>query len=108
MIADGIIYLKSFSFDFLIIPFVFCINGFLIGGGHTLFTLVNSLLSSVLLRAPICYYFFGVTMGWGLWGVGLGVPAASAGALLLIIVFLLSEKWKHNAVKSVSPVAGME
>jgi putative MATE family efflux protein len=96
MIRDGVTYLRSFSFDFLIIPFVFCINGFLIGGGHTMFTLLNSLLSSVLLRVPVCY-FLGVSAGWGLFGVGLGAPAASAGTLLLIAGYLVSGKWRHNA-----------
>jgi putative MATE family efflux protein len=98
MIRDGVDYLRSFAFDFLFIPFVFCINGLLIGGGHTLFTLINSILSSVLLRVPVCY-FFGITLGWGLRGVGLGAPTASAGVLLLIIVYLFTGKWKHNVIR---------
>ncbi|QQO08500.1 MATE family efflux transporter [Breznakiella homolactica] len=102
MIENGITYLRSFSFDFLIIPYVFCINGFLIGGGHTLFTLVNSLLSSILLRVPVCY-FFGVILDWGLFGVGLGAPVASAGTLLIIVIFLVSGRWKHNAVQVDQP-----
>jgi putative MATE family efflux protein len=97
MIQDGVTYLRSFSYDFLLIPFIFCINGFLIGGGHTLFTLINSLLSSVLLRVPVCYVL-GITMDWGLKGIGLGAPAASAGVLLVIIIYLGSGKWKKNAV----------
>jgi putative MATE family efflux protein len=98
MIRDGTAYARSFAWDFLIIPFVFCINGFLIGGGHTFFTMVNSLLSSVILRIPVCY-IFGISLGWGLRGVGLGAPAASAGVLLLIIVYMCTGKWKHNAVR---------
>jgi Na+-driven multidrug efflux pump len=98
MIRDGVAYARSFAWDLLIVPFVFCINGFLIGGGHTFFTMINSLLSSVILRAPVCY-IFGVTLGWGLTGVGLGAPAASAGVLLVIVVFMLTGRWKHNAVR---------
>jgi putative MATE family efflux protein len=97
MIQDGVTYLRSFSWDFLIIPFVFCINGFLIGGGHTLFTMINSMLSAVILRVPVCY-FFGITLGWGLRGVGMGAPAASAGVFLVIIAYLFTGKWKHNAI----------
>jgi Na+-driven multidrug efflux pump len=99
MIQDGVVYLRSFSYDFLLIPFIFCINGFLIGGGHTMFTLINSLLSSVLLRVPVCY-IFGITLDWGLKGVGLGAPAASAGVLLVIIIYMCTGKWKRNAVLS--------
>jgi putative MATE family efflux protein len=98
MIQDGVTYLRTFAFDFLIIPFVFCINGFLMGGGHTLFTLVTGLMSAVLLRVPVCY-FFGITLNWGLTGVGLGAPIASAGVLLVIIVYLFTGRWKVNAIK---------
>jgi len=98
MIQDGITYLRSFAWDFLLIPFVFCINGFLIGGGHTFFTLINSVLSSILLRVPACY-LFGITLGWGLRGVGLGAPVASAGVLLITIVYLFTGKWKHNVIR---------
>ena len=98
MLAAGSVYIRSFSFDFLLIPFIFGINGFLIGGGHTMFTLVNSMLSSVLLRVPVCY-IFGVILDWGLFGIGLGAPIASAASLLLIIIFLISGRWKHNVVQ---------
>jgi putative MATE family efflux protein len=97
MIRDGVTYMRSFAWDFIIIPFVFCINGFLIGGGHTFFTMINGMLSAVILRIPVCY-FFGITLGWGLRGVGMGAPAASAGVLLVILVYLFTGKWKHNAI----------
>jgi Na+-driven multidrug efflux pump len=98
MIGAGITYLRSFAFDFLLIPFIFCINGFLIGGGHTFFTFVNGVLSAILLRVPVCY-FFGITLGWGLRGVGLGAPVASAGVLLVIVAYLFTGRWKHNVVR---------
>jgi putative MATE family efflux protein len=97
MIQDGVTYLRSFSFDFLIIPFIFCINGLLIGGGHTMFSLITGLLSSILLRAPVCY-IFGIVWEQGLFGVGWGAPVASAGTLLVIVVYLMTGKWKRNAV----------
>ncbi|GHV70324.1 MATE family efflux transporter [Spirochaetia bacterium] len=97
MINNGVTYLRSFSFDFLFIPFIFCINGFLMGGGHTMFTLISNLLSAVLLRVPICY-IFGVILDWKLLGVGMGAPAASAGVLLVIIGYLISGRWKRNAI----------
>jgi len=96
VISDGVAYLRTFSFDFLVIPFVFCINGLLIGGGHTMFTLFNSILSSVILRVPVCY-IFGITLDYGISGVGMGVPVASLGSLIIIIFFLMSGRWKHNA-----------
>jgi putative MATE family efflux protein len=106
MIQNGVTYLRSFSFDLLLIPFIFCLNGFLIGGGHTLFTLINSVFSSVLLRVPVCY-IFAIFSGWGLFGVGLGAPIASAGVLLVMIGFMISGKWRRNAIRH-SPDTGKE
>ncbi|MFV0401341.1 MAG: MATE family efflux transporter [Oscillospiraceae bacterium] len=97
VIAAGVQYIRSFAFDFLIVPFIFCINGMFIGGGHTMFTLITNVLSAVLLRVPACY-FFGIVMGWGLFGVGLGAPIASAGALIVVICYLISGKWKVNRI----------
>jgi len=98
MIKDGVVYLRTFSFDFLIIPFIFCLNGLFIGGGHTVFTLFNSMFSAVLLRVPVCY-IFSYVLGWGLRGVGMGAPAASLGAFIVIICFLISGRWKQNVVR---------
>jgi Na+-driven multidrug efflux pump len=97
MIQNGVTYLRSFSFDFLVIPFVFCIGGFLVSGGHTIFTLITSMLSAVILRIPACW-IFGIVLDKGLFGVGLGAPIASAGTLLLVTGYMLSGKWKVNAV----------
>ncbi|MDR1930333.1 MAG: MATE family efflux transporter [Treponema sp.] len=102
MIAAGVTYLRSFSFDFLIIPFIFCISGFLIGGGHTVFTLIVSMLSAVVLRVPVCW-IFGVVLNMGPFGVGLGAPVASAGTLLLIVVYMISGRWKVNAALGKGP-----
>jgi Na+-driven multidrug efflux pump len=97
VIAQGVSYIQTQTFDFLIIPFVFCLNGFLIGGGHTLFTLINSLLSSVVFRAPLCF-IFGYVLKWGVKGVGVGAPSASLATLIIIIGFMLTGRWKENAV----------
>ena len=98
MIAFGVSYMRSFSLDYLIVPFCFCFNGLFMGAGHTRFTLVNSILSSLLLRIPASY-LFGVSLDWGLFGVGLGAPAASLGALILIVWFYLSKRWRVNVIR---------
>lgn len=96
MIAYGIEYMRTFSCDYLIVPFVFCINGLFIGAGHTTFSLINNMLSALILRIPASI-LFGSVFSLGLFGVGLGAPVASIGSLLLIIGFLISGKWRHNA-----------
>lgn len=97
MIQCGVIYMRSFSFDYIFVPLVFGLNGLFVGAGHTTFSLVNSILSSVGLRIPACI-LFGIVFQRGLLGVGMGAPVASAGALLLAIWFYYSKKWRKSTV----------
>lgn len=97
MIRSGVEYFRTFSFDYLLVPLCFSINGLYIASGHTTFSLINSILSSVALRIPASI-LFGSVFGMGIMGVGLGAPIASLGSLLLIIWFYFSGKWRDNVV----------
>ena len=91
-IANGIEYMRTFSFDYLLVPILFCINGLIMGAGHTTFTLLTASLSSLLLRIPVAVVF-GSVLGWGLKGVGLAGPAASTEGVVLASWFLFSGRW---------------
>ncbi len=93
----GIDYMKAFKYDYLFAPIFFCINGLFIGSGHTTFSLVNGVLSSILFRIPASY-FFGMVMGLGLNGVGLGAPVASIASLVLCLIFYSTGKWKKIVI----------
>ena len=95
MTAYGAEYLRVFSFDYLIAPAVFCLNGLFIGAGHTFFSLINGIISSLAVRIPACWVF-GMAMNMGLRGVGLGGPVASFASLILAIWFFLSGGWKKE------------
>lgn len=92
MIAAGKEYISTFVFDYLFVPIVFCFNGLFVGAGHTTFSLINGTISAVALRVPAAY-LFGMTMGLGLKGIGLGAPVATFGSLILAIVFYCSKRW---------------
>ena len=97
LVACGVEYIKSFKYDYFVAPLCFCYNGLFIGSGHTTFSLVNGMMSSLLFRIPASY-LFGITMGMGLYGVGLGAPIASGAALLFAVIFYLTGKWKKSVV----------
>lgn len=99
MIASGIQYFRTFSFDYLLVPICFSVNGLFIASGHTTFSLLNSVMSALLLRIPASV-LFGSVLGMGLGGIGLGAPVASLGSLILIVWFYFSGKWKENVVNS--------
>lgn len=97
VISYGVEYINAFKFDYLIVPFSFCLNGLFIGAGHTRFSLFNGIMSSILIRIPVSY-LFGITFGYGLFGVGLGAPLASGVAMIVAIVFFISGKWKNMTI----------
>ena len=91
-IQSGVEYMRAFSFDYLLVPILFCCNGLIMGAGHTTFTLFTASLSSLLLRIPVAV-ILGSWMGWGLTGVGLAGPAASLAGVALAAWFVLSGRW---------------
>ena len=97
MIAAGVEYIKTFSFDYLIVPAAFCLNGLIAGSGHTIVSSVGSILSSLGFRIPVAI-LFGVTFGMGLSGLGLAAPLASLGASLILFIYYLTGKWKTSTV----------
>jgi putative MATE family efflux protein len=98
MISLGVKNLTAFSFDYLIVAFTFCLNGFFIGAGHTLFSMVNASISAVLVRVPAAY-IFGILLGKGVEGIGLAAPVASAVSACVGLMYLLSGRWKKAVIK---------
>jgi putative MATE family efflux protein len=98
MIQVGIPYLFAFSFDYLLVPAAFCLVGFFIGTGHTTFSLINNIMSSIVIRIPAAY-LLSDTLGLGLKGVGMAVPFATACTIILSLWFFFSGKWKKKTVR---------
>ncbi len=107
MIAAGTEYLRTFSFDYLLVPFVFSFGGLVIASGHTVFSLVLAMLSSVVLRVPAAWLLSGPM---GLAGVGLGAPIAPLGASVLGLWFGLSGRWRGNrtGIRASEPLEAVE
>ncbi len=95
LIRAGVEYMRTFSFDYVLVPLQFCLNGLIMGAGHTKFTLLSSTMSSLLLRIPVAI-LFGSVMGWGLMGVGLAAPAATLAGVILTAWFVFSGRWMRD------------
>jgi putative efflux protein, MATE family len=98
VVAAGSIYIRAFSFDFIMVAFVFCINGFINGCGHTNFSMLNGILSTILVRVPLAYLLSRVLPS-GLFGVGLAAPIATLFSILLGAWYIRTGKWKKSAIK---------
>jgi len=97
MIAAGVEYIRTFSFDYIIVPATFCLNGLITGAGHTLISSICGILSSIGFRIPIAI-LFGLTLQKGLWGLGLAAPVASLASGLILFGYYVSGKWKRSRV----------
>jgi putative MATE family efflux protein len=97
MISAGMEYLKTFSFDYLLVPAVFCLNGLITGSGHTIISSIGGIMSSLGFRIPLAI-LFGVVLDKGMLGLGLAAPAATLGSGIILLSYYLSGKWKTSTV----------
>ena len=99
VVEQGILYLRSNMIDTVLVAFVFCLNGFYNGCGHTGFSLFNSQVATFGVRVPgtlVISMIAGATM----FHIGLAAPAASALQLLVQLIYLRHGGWRKNTVLS--------
>ena len=96
-ISAGVEYIRTFSFDYLIVPATFCLNGLVTGSGHTIISSICGILSSIGFRVPIAI-LLGLVMQKGLGGLGLAAPIGSLASFLILLIYYLTGKWKKNMV----------
>ena len=87
VIRAGAGYLRSYSFDCILVCFVFCLNTYFSGSGHPVFPLLHSLVSTCLVRIPLSWHLSRLP-GADLFPIGFAAPAASLGSLLLCVGYL--------------------
>lgn len=90
-------YLRITACDYLLVALIFPLNGLCNGSGHTLFTMLPSIFSSVIVRVPaamIC------TKVWdlGLLGVGIATPVGTVSAIIICGVYYLSNRWCKKVI----------
>jgi putative MATE family efflux protein len=86
-------YIRSISWDYLLVSVVFNITGLAMSAGHTTFSLVVGLTSSLLVRVPAAWL---LGSSFGLTGMGYAAPIATAVSMVIDIVYLASGKWKKS------------
>lgn len=92
VLEQGLQYIRITSFDYLLVAFVFPLNGLCNGSGHTLFTMIPSVFSSVIARVPVAFICTRV-LGMGISGVALSTPTGTFSAIIICGIYYLSDKW---------------
>lgn len=98
VIEVGKEYLRFIAIDYMLAPFVFCMNGLAIGAGYTNFALFNACFSSIVVRVPMAYLVVAVS-SLGFNGVGIATGTASLASIIVGIIFVCSGKWKKPKIK---------
>lgn len=94
LITNSIPYTKGIAYDCLICIFIFCINAVFIGSGHTLYAMLQNLISTFLVRIPLAYLFW-LVFNLDIFYVGICYALGSSVSLLLCIIYYLTNKWQY-------------
>ncbi len=100
VMSAGALYLKSFSYDYLLVPIVFCINGFLFGCGRTIFAAANTIFAAFAVRIPVGFILCTTISGATLFHLGIAAPSASVLVSLVGIFYLVYLSKKGAFVKT--------
>lgn len=92
VLEQGLKYLRVTSFDYLLVAFVFPLNGLCNGSGHTLFTMIPSVFSSVIARVPVAFICTRL-LGMGIYGVAVSTPTGTLSAIVICSIYYFSNKW---------------
>ena len=102
VVAQGLLYIKSFSWDFILVAFVFCFNGFVNGTGHTEFTLINNCISTFGVRVPAAFILSSMA-GATLYEIGYAAPIASVVQIIIIFIYYRSGRWRRSVISKGVP-----
>jgi putative MATE family efflux protein len=97
VIAQAVLYTRSNIIDVALVPFVFCMNGFFSGCGHTRFSMANNLIATFGVRVAGTL-LVSMIPGTTMFHIGLAAPAASIVQIVIQVIYLSSGAWKKNTV----------
>lgn len=101
VIAAGVPFFRSCSYDYIMVAVVFCLNGYLNGRQKTVWTMVSCSAGALLLRIPMVY-LFGRYFADDLRMLGSIAPIVSGIMACYTLLYVLHEGRKNFSNLSVS------
>lgn len=95
VVDAGVEYMVFCKYEYIICAVSFCINGFINGMGHTRYTMMLNIVSSIVVRLPLVYLFSSIE-GATLWHIGIALPIASFVQLLLGVAYMFFSKGERE------------
>ena len=98
VIAAGVPYFRACSYDYLMVAFVFCLNGYLNGRSKTLWTMVSCTCGALFLRIPLVWYV-GNHFAQDLGMLGTVAPVVSGMMAAYTLLYVLWEGRKQRVFR---------
>ncbi len=95
VIAAGVPFFRSCSYDYIMVTMVFCLNGYLNGKQKTVWTMVSCSAGALLLRIPLVY-FFGKNFAGDLGMLGMIAPTVSGIMACYTLVYVVYGEKRHR------------
>ena len=99
VIAAGVPFFRACSYDYIMVAFVFCLNGYLNGRAKTLWTMVSCTFGALCLRIPLVWFvsgYFSQDLGM----LGTVAPVVSGIMALYTLLYILWEGKQDGKRKS--------
>lgn len=100
VIATASLYLKSYSIDCILVCFVFSMNSFFSGCGHSMFPMIHSIIATFAIRIPVCFYLSKLS-NVTLYEIGFASPLATSVSIVMCVFYMKSKRWKTNKIVAV-------
>lgn len=106
IIEAGIPFFKACSYDYLLVSFVFCFNGYLNGRSKTIFTMISCCFGALALRMPLIHLVYG---RWpnDLHMIGAIAPVVSGFMAVYTFFYVLSEFHREKVQRSQTGTTGI-
>lgn len=95
IIAAGASFFHYCSYDYILVTFVFILNGYLNGCQKTVWTMISSSVGALLLRIPLVWYF-GNHFSGNIGHLGMIAPTVSGIMALYTFVYVLCQNRKRG------------
>ena len=92
----GVSYLRIVGSCYLFFAIMFISNGVINGAGHTMVTMILSLLSQWLVRVPAAWLLSRTRLG--LTGIWIAVALSFAVTMTVSLLYYFSGRWKKSTV----------
>jgi putative MATE family efflux protein len=103
----GVAYLHIAGSCYIFFAIMFISNGVINGAGHTIITMVFTLLSLWLVRVPLAWFLSKTSLG--ITGIWIAIACSFFVTMIVSLAYYYSGRWKKSAIiRTPSPLSLME